>query len=187
MPPKIRITREDIIQASLRLVRAEGESMLNARSVAGALGCSTQPIFSNFDTMLDLRTAVISASYELYNTFLQKEIERGEYPIYKALGMAYIRFATEERELFKLLFMRDRTGEDLSPTEDFENAVQLIMKSSGVERNTATMMHLECWSCVHGIGVMIATSFLPLESDTVSKILSDVYLGIRSRHLSGGN
>ena len=33
----------------------------------------------------------------------------GKYPPYKASGMAYIRFAKEEKELFKLLFMRDRS------------------------------------------------------------------------------
>ncbi len=34
---------------------------------------------------------------------MRKEVESGEYPACK--GMAYIRFAKEEKELFKLLYM----------------------------------------------------------------------------------
>ncbi len=183
MPPRIRITREEIIETGLSLLRTEGAEAINARRIAAALGCSTQPVFSNFATMEELREAVTVAAYTLYSGFLQREVESGEYPTYKALGMAYIRFSREERELFKFLFMRDRTGEDLSPAPDFEEAVTLIMKANGISRESAARMHLELWAVVHGIGVMIATSFLPLDSATVSEMLSDVYQGLRVRYL----
>ena len=187
MPPKARISKEDIIKTALELFRKSGEEALNARSIAKALNSSTQPIFSNFATMKDLREAVIADAYMLYLAFLEKETESRKYPQYKAYGMAYIRFAMEERELFKLLFMRDRTGEDLSPSLDFERSAQMIMKANGVTLDVARLIHLETWSCVHGIGVMLATSFLPLEWDIISNMLSDVYLGIRTRHLSEEN
>ena len=35
--------------------------------------------------------------------YMQREVESGEFPAYKANGMAYIRYAKEEKELFKLL------------------------------------------------------------------------------------
>ena len=101
--------------------------------------------------------------------------------------MAYIRFAKEESELFKLLFMIDRTGEDTSPSSDFEKSVQLIMKNTGLTHERASLMHLEIWSCVHGIGVMLATSFLSLERELISDMLTDVYQGIKARHLSEEN
>ena len=187
MPPKVKITREDIINTAVELVRANGEQAINARAIAAALNCSTQPVFSNFATMDQLQEAVIAAAYDRYLGFLKNEVESGKYPQYKAFGMAYIRFAKEERELFKLLFMRDRTGEDLSPSSDFEESVQMIMKANGVTAETARLMHLEMWSCVHGIGVLIATSFLPLEWEMISDMLTDVYQGIRTRHLSEEN
>ena len=96
--------------------------------------------------------------------------------------MAYIRFAREERELFKLLFMRDRTGEDISASPDFEASAELIGKMNGVDIQTARLMHLEMWTCVHGIGAMIATSFLSLDEELVSRIISDLYQGVRLRH-----
>ena len=187
MPPRLKVTREDIIAAALDIVRKNGENALNARSIASQLGCSTQPIFSNFDSMEELETTVIDAAYEQYWLFLEDEAKSEKYPKYKALGMAYIRFAREERELFKLLFMRDRTGEVISPSADFEEAVRMMMNANGMTKDKATLMHLEMWTCVHGIGVMFATSFLSLDWDVISNILTDVYMGIRARHLQEEN
>jgi AcrR family transcriptional regulator len=184
MPPIVKITKNDIIQTSLNLIRANGIDGINARSIAGALGCSTQPIFSNFSSMEELDEAVTVAAYELYLNFLRRETESGKYPQYKSFGMAYIRFADEEKQLFKLLFMRDRRGEDLTPTADFESSVQIIMDSCGVSHEIASLMHMEMWACVHGIGTMLATSFLTLDWELISNMLTDVYHGIRARHLS---
>ena len=184
MPPKVKITKEEIIQTALFLVRENGEQAINARAIATALHCSTQPIFSNFATMKELQNAVLQAAYERYLSFLKNEVEEGKYPPYKAFGMAYIRFGKEEKQLFRLLFMRDRTGEDLSPSIDFEESVQMIASANGVTEETARQMHLEMWACVHGIGTMLATSFLPLEWELISDMLTDVYQGIRAKHIS---
>lgn len=187
MPPKIKVTKENIIETALMLVRSSGEASVNARSVAVALNCSTQPVFSNFESMEVLQKAVIKAAYDKYYAYLRAEAESGKYPEYKSYGMAYVRFAMEEKELFKLLFMRDRSREDMSPTGDFDEAVEMIMKYNDVTRDKAMLMHLECWSCVHGIATMIATSFLTLDLELVSNIITDIYQGIRQRHLSEEN
>ena len=183
MPPKVKITKENIVNAALDIVRKDGAAALNARSLAAAIGCSTQPLFSNFSSMEELDAEVIKTAYELYIGFINAEIERGEYPIYKAYGRAYIRFASEERELFKLLFMRDRRGEDISPTPDFDASVKMIMEANGFERERAELFHLEMWSVAHGIATMLATSFLSLAEWVISRMLSDAYSGIRRVHL----
>ena len=186
MPPKIKVTKAEIINAAVALVRENGAEALNARAVAAALASSTQPIFSNFQTMEDLERATVAAAYEIYLNFIKSEIEGGKYPQYKSMGMAYIRFAKEEKELFKLLFMCDRTGESFTPTLDFDASVEIIMTANGISKEKATLMHLEMWACVHGIGTMLATSFLSLDWDLIGDMLTDIYQGVRARHLSGG-
>ena len=47
MPPKVKVSREEIINATVEIVRRSGAQAVNARTVAAALGCSTQPILSN--------------------------------------------------------------------------------------------------------------------------------------------
>ena len=185
MPPKVKITKSEIVSSALELVKKEGAEAINARSIAAVLGCSTQPIFSNFSTMNELQDAVIDAAYNLYLAFLKNEAETGKYPKYKSFGMAYIRFAKDEKELFKLLFMRDRHGDELSPTVDFTESVEMIRSSNGVSYETAELMHLEMWAFVHGIAVMLATSFQKFEWELISNMLTDAYMGIRSRHKKG--
>ena len=186
MPPKVKISKEEIVHAAVEIVRANGIQAVNARILAAALNCSTQPVFSNFATMEELQQAVISAAYHHYLGFIRREVESGQYPRYKAFGMAYIRFAKEEKELFKLLFMRDRGGEALAPSPDFQESVEMIMEANGVTEETARLMHLELWIWVHGIGTMLATSFLHLEWEQISEMLTDIYQGIRARHLPEG-
>ena len=190
MPPKVKVTREDIIKTALDIVRKSGAEAINARSIASALGCSTQPIFSNFATMDDLRKATIKEVEKIYNSFMDKEIEKAIYPVYKAGGMAYIRFAKEERELFKLLFMRDRKGESKDVrSPDFDAAIEIISAANGISREAAGLFHLEMWICVHGIGVMLATSFFDIEWESISEMISDVYRGLCERFktkLGGG-
>ena len=187
MAPKIKISKEDIVNASVELVRTGGDDALNTRAIASYLGCSTQPIFSNFSSMEELKLEVVKKADELCAAYTQREIESGEFPIYKARGMAYIRFAKEEKELFKLLFMRDRTEEDISAmSSDFEESVQMIVRANGVSVEKARLMHMELWTSVHGIGVMLATSFMPLPWETVSDMLSDVYQGLRIKHREEG-
>ncbi|MBO5879774.1 MAG: TetR/AcrR family transcriptional regulator [Clostridia bacterium] len=183
MPPKVKITKEDIIKTALQIVRENGAGAVNARAIASVLECSTQPIFSNFSSMEELESETLLAAYEIYLNFLKKEESNGKYPQYKAFGMAYIRFAQDERELFKMLFMCDRKGEKMIPTADFDTSVGLIMNANNISKEKAELMHLEMWTCVHGIAAMIATSFLCLEWETISKILSDVYFGIREKHV----
>lgn len=181
MAPKVKVTREDIIKSATQLVREKGAEAVNARRIAAALGCSTQPIFSNFSTMEELLLEIRKGAYGHYLEYLKREAESGKYPQYKAYGMAYIRFAKEEKEIFKLLFMCDRQGDGLIPTPDFSASVEIIMQANGFSRERAELLHLEMWTCVHGIATMLATSFLNLEWELISNILTDVYIGLREK------
>ncbi len=183
MPRQVRITKEDIINATVDIVRRSGEQAINARAIAAELNCSTQPIFSNFGTMDQFRLAVVERAERICQEYMDREVERGEYPIYKANGMAYIRFAKEERELFKLLYMRSRSREtqaEDSPT--FNQMEAIVHNNTGLESGEAKMFHLEMWAYVHGIATMFATGFLDLDWELVSRMLTDAYWGMRKQY-----
>lgn len=183
MPPKAKVTKEDIIHAAADVIREDGAAALNARAVASRLGTSTQPIFSHYNTMEALKTDTISYADELYQSFLQRDMTSGEYPVYKASGIAYIRFAREEKELFKLLFMRDRSKEKIPQNlDEIRPMVQIIQKNTGLSEQDAAMFHLEMWVYVHGIATMIATSYLEWNGDMISKMLTDGYMGLKERY-----
>lgn len=187
MPPKIKITRDDIIKTGIELIRKNGEEAINARAIASSLNCSTQPVFSNFSTMEELQSGIRKSVYGIYLDFIKREEEKGEYPRYKSFGMAYILFAKEEKELFKLLFMCDRKEQKFVPTQDFEESVNMIMNLHGASREKAELFHLEMWTCTHGIATMFATSFIALDKEIISTVLSDVYQGLLIKHFSEVN
>ena len=183
MAPKVKITREDIICAAIEIARQQGADAVNARTVATQLNCSTQPVFSNFPTMEELRLALREAVMEIYEDFLCRAVQEGRYPAYKAQGLAYIRFAKEERELFKLLFMRDRKGEDTEmEAASFDQMAAKVQQITGMDKETATLFHLEMWAYVHGIATMFATNYLDPEWDLVSRMITDVYSGLRKQY-----
>ena len=183
MPPKVKITKEDIINTALELVRTKGEQSVNARNIASALNCSTQPVFSNFATMDDLRLALLEKINSLCREFMKNEEEKGEFPSYKANGMAYIRFAKEEKELFKLLYMRDRRGEDVPESTHVDEEMERVVRNNtGLDEENATLFHLEMWAFVHGIASMFATGFLDLDMDLVSRMLTDAYQVLRKQY-----
>ena len=183
MPPKNKVTKEDLISAALQIVRENGERALNARTLADRVGCSTQPVFSNFSTMEDLRVAVGVRAEELCEEYIAKETEKGEFPPYKAGGMAYIQFAAKEPELFKLLYMRDRST-DQSPEwlQSDYGMVRLVESGTGLSGDTAKLFHLEMWVFVHGVATMFATGFLNLDRELISRMLTDCYLGLRKQY-----
>ncbi len=183
MPPKVKVTKEDIIIAAVGIVRKNGAQAINARTVASVLHCSTQPVFSNFATMDDLRLAVVEKADILCQEYMRREVERGEFPAYKANGMAYIRFAKEEKELFKLLYMRDRSSELIPKESELTDKMESIVhNNTGLNRANAKLFHLEMWAYVHGIATMFATGFLDLDWMLVSKMLTDSYQGLRKQY-----
>lgn len=182
MPPKFRYTREEMIAAALELVRQGGKDALTARALGAKLGCSAKPIFGLFRNMEELEGEVIAAADAYYQKYLVQKMQEGQYPPYKASGMAYIRFSKEERELFRLLFMRDRSGEIIGENlEEIRPLLDLIRKNTGLSEQEAYLFHLEMWIYVHGIATMLATSYLEWDAEFISNTLTDSYQGLRHR------
>ena len=182
MPPKVRITSEDILNAAFELVREEGADALSARTLAQRLNCSTQPIFSNYPNMDALQNAVLGRAYELYVERTFASMRSNQYPPFKASGMAYILFAVEEPWLFKLLYMRDRSGEErINDTAESEQIVDVIVHATGLSTELARRLHEELWVLVHGLAVMYATGFEAYDEEKASRMLTDVYQGVLKR------
>ena len=183
MPPKCKFTKEEIVRAALDMTRESGIESVTARALGERLGASSRPIFSLFQSMQEVQQEVMQAAHGLYQDYLKRDMAAGEYPAYKASGIAYIRFARDERELFKLLFMRDRSAEQIEDERnEIKPLIDIIMKNTGLSEQDAYLFHLEMWVYVHGIATMIATSYLEWQWDTVSQMLTDGYSGLKERY-----
>lgn len=183
MPPKAKFSREEMVETAVGIVRTEGFEALTARALGKKLGTSSSPVFTVFQNMEEVQREVLKTADRLYQSYLSEDMSSGKYPPYKACGMGYIRFAQEEKELFKLLFMRDRSHEKQEgQEEELKPLIAMIQKNIGLDEESAYMFHIEMWVYVHGIATMIATSYLEWDTELVSRVLTDGYMGLKHRY-----
>jgi hypothetical protein len=130
-----------------------------------------------------LHLAVVEKAGTICREYLQQEVESGKYPVYKANGMAYIRFAKEEKELFKLRYMYDRdTAPGADDMELLTSMETVVQQNTDLDAECAKMFHLEMWVFVHGIATMMATGYLDMDWELVSKMMTDAYQGLRKQY-----
>lgn len=181
MPPKIRFTRDAVVEAALKIARAKGMTAVNARAIALEMGCSTQPLFRDFISMEALRQEVRVQAYSLYCQRVTAAMENAQKP-YKASGLAYLHFALEEPELFKMLFMYDRRGEgpcEAQEDETTERVLEALMNHLGLTREKARLFHLYSWISVHGMASMIATHYLAFTETEMDELMSGIFQATR--------
>lgn len=187
MPRDFLFTKDEIIKVALDLTREKGFSAVSTRALGEKLGTSSRPVFSHFNNMGEVQKAIIKSANDLYQTYRKEEVASGKYVPYKASGMAYIRFAKEEKELFKLLFMRDRSQENVKENpEEMDALIELISKQVNITKEMAKIFYFEMWAFTHGIASMIATNYLDWDETFISRVLTDSYEGLKRRYENGG-
>ena len=78
MPAAKRISKEAIIDAAAAVLRIGGFEAINARSVAKALGCSTQPIYLSFRNMEELKSALTQRAIEQHTQRVRESLRAHE-------------------------------------------------------------------------------------------------------------
>lgn len=64
MPPKPKFTKEEVVEAALRLISEKGTDALTARELGERLGSSARPIFTTFRNMEELMGEVRKAAMQ---------------------------------------------------------------------------------------------------------------------------
>lgn len=181
MPPKVKITKEQLIQAGLQFIKEEGHELLHARSLAKKLNISTQPIFRLFSNMESLKEAIRKQALVVYHSYIDEGLE--EKLPFKGTGKKYIQFAKDEPRLFRFLFMdslhQDYHHVHIEEQERNEELVALIASTAHISMEEARLFQLEIWIFVHGIATMIATQTVQFDDEIISIMLTNVFKGLK--------
>ena len=189
MPPKAKFSRDEIVEAALRIVRTEGFSHLTARALGARLGSSARPIFTVFQSMEEVQLAVMEAARGLYKEYILKGLS--EKPAFKGAGMQYIRFAVEEPKLFQLLFMEEQKQiPDLSGVlpmidENYEEILHSIQKEYGVSSPAAERLYRHLWIYTHGIAALCATGMCSFTAEEISVMVSEIFASLLKHWKAG--
>ena len=176
MPPVIRYDRNAVLSAAYNLARRDGIGALNARAVAKEIGSSTQPIFRLYTGMEELKEDVHALAEKEIGSFIAQRTEASPLPLLE-LGLAYILFARNEPELFKMLFMCDRVscGKCNSFPGENEYSIQQLQQLTGYPPERARNMLQWLWIYSHGLAVGMATKYVYFEEDTLREMLKGAF------------
>ena len=181
MPPKIQFSKADILHAAFSLTKSRGLDALNARSIARELGCSTQPIFRAFHSMEEIRGEMVRMAMDAYANYISRSVTLSPLP-YLGTGLAYILFAQEEPQLFRILFMCDRSAQGdqtQHPDRTIDFVLELVMKGTGLDRAKAEEFHRHLWIYTHGLASMVVTRFVTLNREEIEQLLRQEYYAVR--------
>lgn len=172
MPPVRKISKEDIIQAALEILKSEELDSLNARKLASDLNSSVQPIFYNFKNMEELKKRIVQEMYQIYMSMMNKG-KSHEKP-YKGMGLAYIEFARIYPNYFKILFMSkyDETPESFVFNDSKGNdVIAMGQKLTGFSEEKMRKFHVKVWIFTHGLACMVATNTVKLSNSEIDELL----------------
>ena len=173
MPAIKKISKEAIIDAAVDVLRKGGAAAINARSVAKELGCSTQPIYLSFQNMEELKAAVMQRAAALHAQHVRDSLRSHEdsgsiysqYSRYSTYGMGFVKFAAEEKHLFRWLYL---DGEQPGPYQDdilLPEIIAAIVDEYGYTGELAEKLHRDMAYYSYGLAILANTGHLKLSDE----------------------
>lgn len=218
MPPKARITKEMVVDAAIEVIRENGHENLNARTIAERLGCSTQPVLYSFKTVDEIREAAYQVADEYHTAFIMSLDDASEAGIDNAgegaqgsmqedagegagesagedallaLGLNYVRFGHEEKNLFRFLFQTNKFGgmdvEGLLNDPNLSGVVGVIAEGLGCDETAAHEMFLTFFAIAHGLASLLANNAMDYNEAQVANMLGTVFDGMCALQAGEGN
>ena len=179
MPPRRKVTREEIVQAAVEVARRSGVGSVNARAVAAQLHCSTQPVMYHFATIDALKRAAYARVDRLHTQYLMNA-SPGRDPLL-GIGLNYIRFAVEEPHLFRFLFQsgyaQGKSLADMIDSDELNPVLDAMQEGLGMDRERTKAVFLTVALFTHGYASLIANNALEFDEALVSAHLERAFYG----------
>ena len=172
MPKQTQTSREDVINAGLKIIRENGIDEVNARAIAKILNTSVHPIVHHFKNMDELKGALFDEALEIYKSYVQKENDP-DYT-YRAMGISYIQFAKEQPNLFKLIFMNETEmtlNNFITQDKVYKYIENVISNETKMNKETILSFHQKMWFFTHGIATLVANKTCSLTDKEINDFL----------------
>ena len=180
MPPKVKITKKMVEDASFEVIRANGHENLNARAISEYLGCSTQPVLYSFKTMDEIREAVYEIADRYHTEYIMPK-ETDDDPML-ALGLNYVRFGQEEKNLFRFLFQTDKFGgKDIGTLlgdPGLSGVLEVMASGLKADVEQAREMFLTFFCVAHGLASLLANNSMEYDEEQSKKMLENIFIGM---------
>ena len=175
MARKESITKQMILDTAFAMAREEGLVNVTARHVAERAKCSTQPIFRSFENMDALTEEVYQRAVAYFQDYYSLYPRLEKMP-FCDLGMAYLAFAREEKELFRMLFVPDKPRKSVyeilnGPAENVRSEIQRAAAAGCADPGD---LFMKMWIFIHGAACMSMTGDYDLSDQETRKMLENI-------------
>lgn len=174
MSSKVKTDKEDILNAALEIVRAKGIDGLTVREIALSLGVSTRPIFTHYNKKERLLHDLYLRAKSVYEECVLRGLE-AEQP-FIGFWKQYIRFAWDEPNLYRFLFLSRPDKEIAGPFESMKYARELarkpVMETYRMDEHTADIFFMYMWLVISGFCTLIVTDNCPYTNDQMQDVAS---------------
>lgn len=180
MPPKVKFTKDEIIEAAVSITREKGISAVTAREVGAVLGVSSRPLFTYYNTVDELKRDVFIYSENLYRDYVKRGLEM---PIPAlGVGIQFVEFAKNEPELYRYVFLtppdssRGSAMEGLKLSQDLVR--ESIIKIYNMDAETADKYFRDLWLVAYSITTLIVMGDCPYSDDEISRLFTEYSVSI---------
>lgn len=178
MTKEIKISKNMIVETAFNLCRKYGLEVVSNRMIAKELNCSIRPIYYQFSNTEELKNEVYLYIEEYFYKYIMDNMI-DNIPYYKQIGINYIKFAREESNLFKILFMSSTSylpdGFVAKNENGFKKIENFIKLSTKLSDKDIKPFHIKMWIYTHGIATLIATGTVSFDDDKISELLSSEF------------
>lgn len=164
MPAIKKVSKDEIVDAAVEVLCDGGFSAVNARSVAKKLGCSTQPIYFSFRNMDELKAAVSERAVKMHTMRVRDSlrIHEGNDSRYSSYGMGFVKFAAEEKQLFRWLYLEGEQPGAYQNDVLTSEIIDVIVDEFGYSEDVARRFHRDMVYFSYGLAILANTDHLNL-------------------------
>ena len=178
LPTTTKITKEMIINTAFEIAREKGFEKISNRELAKKMNCSIRPIYYQFKNVEELNKELYKKIERYFYEFLIDNMIK-DVPLYKQIGINYIKFAIAENNLFKFLFMTEIKDEPsafiTTDEKGFEELVKAIKISTKLSDKDIKSFHIKMWIFAHGIATLSATKSVKFTDEQIQDLLSQEF------------
>lgn len=182
MARSIKYSKEDILNKSVSFIKEYGYSKLTVRELSKYIGCSTQPIFKNYDNFDMYKLDLKKCLRDEYQKFISKYVDKNDY-LY-TISYAYALFAKKEPNIFFSMFMADlagsRTVRQVLDTDRNKETIIAMTKQYNISLDRAERIYREVRFYTHGIATQLCVKSIKLTDKELSDLIkNNININIR--------
>ena len=176
MPPKLKISREMILETAYALAEQRGLDAVTARAVAAELGCSIAPVFTQFETMEELRRGTFDFACQR----LMAEILafRDAPDFLSRCSLWVVELARRRPRLFELLYLSGSyENKDLAEFmlgyESNQVMLSALEKTYGLNSESSKEVMVNGFLLLLGAAAMICANHMEFSNEEIAVMMKN--------------